>query len=113
MEYRLLGRTDLKVSLLCLGAMQCGWTAGETMAQRLPSAAYEAGVNFFIAVIPKVSQVALARLLPNPVITSPIMGVNSPEQLRDNLGAMNVHMINEEKSSLEQGTAWKEEGVGV
>ena len=29
MDYRKLGRTGLKVSELCLGSMQFGWTADE------------------------------------------------------------------------------------
>jgi len=55
-----------------------------------------------------VSQVALAWLLADPLITSPIIGANSPEQLMDNLGAINVHLTPEEKSALDQATAWKE-----
>ncbi len=47
MEYRALGLTDLNVSVLCLGTMQFGWTADEAMSERVLSAAYEAGVNFF------------------------------------------------------------------
>jgi aryl-alcohol dehydrogenase-like predicted oxidoreductase len=47
MEYRILGQTGLKVSTLCLGTMQFGWTAEESIAQRVLSVAYEAGVNFF------------------------------------------------------------------
>lgn len=46
MEYRLLGSTDLRVSELCLGSMQFGWTVGEAGAARVLSAAFEAGVNF-------------------------------------------------------------------
>jgi len=46
MEYRTLGRNGLKVSALCLGTMQFGWTADEPVSQRILSAAYEAGVNF-------------------------------------------------------------------
>jgi aryl-alcohol dehydrogenase-like predicted oxidoreductase len=46
MEYRSLGRTGLKVSELCLGTMQFGWTADETQSLRILSAAYEAGINF-------------------------------------------------------------------
>jgi hypothetical protein len=60
-----------------------------------------------------VSQVALAWLMVNPTITSPIIGANSPEQLMDNLGAQNVHLTIEEKSILDQATAWSEEGVGA
>lgn len=46
MRYRNLGRTDLKVSELCLGTMQFGWTADETLSYRILSGAYEAGINF-------------------------------------------------------------------
>jgi len=46
MKYPTLGRTGLKVSPLCLGTMQFGWTADEPVSQRILSAAYEAGVNF-------------------------------------------------------------------
>jgi aryl-alcohol dehydrogenase-like predicted oxidoreductase len=47
MEYRTLGQTGIHVSSLCLGTMQFGWTADETAALRVLSAAYEAGINFF------------------------------------------------------------------
>ena len=43
MEYRRLGRTGLKVSALCLGTMQFGWTADEGAAGRVLSAFAEAG----------------------------------------------------------------------
>jgi aryl-alcohol dehydrogenase-like predicted oxidoreductase len=46
MEYRVLGRTSLKVSAICLGTMQFGWTADEALSQRVLSAAWEAGINF-------------------------------------------------------------------
>lgn len=46
MEYRSLGHTGLKVSELCLGTMQFGWTADETTSYKVLSAAYEAGINF-------------------------------------------------------------------
>lgn len=46
MQYRNLGRTGLKVSELCLGSMQFGWTADEPDAHRVLSAAFEAGINF-------------------------------------------------------------------
>jgi aryl-alcohol dehydrogenase-like predicted oxidoreductase len=47
MEYKSLGRTGLKVSELCLGTMQFGWTADETLSLKVISAAFEAGINFF------------------------------------------------------------------
>ena len=46
MEYRRLGRTGLKVSELCLGSMQFGWTADEPLSYEILDRAYEAGVNF-------------------------------------------------------------------
>ncbi len=46
MEYRNLGRTGLKVSPLCLGTMQFGWTADEGDSFDILSAAFEAGINF-------------------------------------------------------------------
>lgn len=46
MEYRKLGRTGLKVSQLCLGTMQFGWSANEEQSYEILNAAYQAGVNF-------------------------------------------------------------------
>ncbi|MBN2499539.1 MAG: aldo/keto reductase [Anaerolineales bacterium] len=46
MEYRKLGRTGLKVSALCLGTMQFGWTADEETSFEVLSAAYDGGINF-------------------------------------------------------------------
>jgi aryl-alcohol dehydrogenase-like predicted oxidoreductase len=46
MEYRSLGQTGLKVSEICLGTMQFGWTADETLSHEILSAAYAAGINF-------------------------------------------------------------------
>jgi aryl-alcohol dehydrogenase-like predicted oxidoreductase len=47
MEYRSLGRTGMKVSELCLGTMQFGWTADEATSLHVLDAAYERGINFF------------------------------------------------------------------
>jgi aryl-alcohol dehydrogenase-like predicted oxidoreductase len=46
MDYKYLGRTGLKVSTLCLGTMQFGWTADENLSYQILSRAYEAGINF-------------------------------------------------------------------
>lgn len=46
MEIRSLGRTGLKVSELCMGTMQFGWTADETLSYQILSQAYEAGIFF-------------------------------------------------------------------
>ena len=46
MNYRRLGRTGLKVSELCLGTMQWGWTANEEESFTVMDAFVEAGGNF-------------------------------------------------------------------
>jgi len=46
MEYRSLGRTGLKVSELCMGTMQFGWTADEALSHEILTATFEAGINF-------------------------------------------------------------------
>jgi aryl-alcohol dehydrogenase-like predicted oxidoreductase len=46
MEYRNLGRTELKVSELCLGTMQFGWSADERLSHRILDSAFQAGINF-------------------------------------------------------------------
>jgi len=46
MEIRKLGKTDLEVSILCMGTMQFGWTADEATSFEVLSASYEAGINF-------------------------------------------------------------------
>ena len=47
MEYRYLGRTGLKVSTICLGTMQFGWTADQTMSSAIMNTAVDLGCNFF------------------------------------------------------------------
>ncbi|MEZ4515350.1 MAG: aldo/keto reductase [Chloroflexota bacterium] len=46
MEFRRLGRTGLKVSTICLGTMQFGWTADEADARTVMNRAVELGCNF-------------------------------------------------------------------
>ncbi|GAB4505381.1 MAG: aldo/keto reductase [Anaerolineales bacterium] len=53
------------------------------------------------------SQVALAWMLADPVITSPIIGATSIEQLQENLGALEVKLAAEEKERLDELTEWK------
>ncbi|MBL7942817.1 MAG: aldo/keto reductase, partial [Flavobacteriales bacterium] len=47
MNYKRLGNTGLKVSPLCMGTMQFGWSLGEEDSHRILSATLEAGINFF------------------------------------------------------------------
>lgn len=46
MEYRILGRSELKVSELCLGTMQFGWTADEQQSFEVMDAFVTAGGTF-------------------------------------------------------------------
>lgn len=46
MEYRRLGRTGLKVSSICLGTMQFGWSTDETTAFTILDRAIDLGCNF-------------------------------------------------------------------
>jgi aryl-alcohol dehydrogenase-like predicted oxidoreductase len=46
MEYRRLGRTGLKVSTICLGTMQFGWSTGEAQAHTIMREAVASGINF-------------------------------------------------------------------
>lgn len=46
MEYRNLGRTGLKVSELCMGTMQFGWSADEATSLQILDASFDAGINF-------------------------------------------------------------------
>lgn len=55
-----------------------------------------------------ISQVALAWQLANPLVTSPIIGANSLEQLKDNLDSINVRLLPAEKNLLDKMTAWEE-----
>lgn len=47
MDYKKLGRTGVRVSPLCMGTMQFGWSLNEPDSHRVLSAAFEAGINFF------------------------------------------------------------------
>jgi len=46
MQYRMLGRTGVKVSALCLGAMNFGGPTGETESANILNTALDAGINF-------------------------------------------------------------------
>ena len=54
-------------------------------------------------------QMALGWLLTNPVVTSPIIGANTVEQLREILGAVGLRLSQEEKATLNEPSAWENE----
>ena len=49
-----------------------------------------------------VAQVALAWLLHQPAVTSVIIGAKRPEQLAENLGAVEVALTDEERARLDE-----------
>jgi aryl-alcohol dehydrogenase-like predicted oxidoreductase len=56
-----------------------------------------------------ISQTALAWLLSDPIITSPIIGPRSLEQLQDNLGAIGLRLSPEEKALVDEASDWRED----
>jgi aryl-alcohol dehydrogenase-like predicted oxidoreductase len=56
-----------------------------------------------------VSQVAIAWMLADPVITSPIIGATSIAQLNENLGALNIRLAEDEIALLNKLTAWQKD----
>src|ERR1700692_3436686 len=46
MQYRNLGRSDLKISPICLGTMMFGGPTDEATSTRIVAKAREAGINF-------------------------------------------------------------------
>jgi aryl-alcohol dehydrogenase-like predicted oxidoreductase len=50
--------------------------------------------------------VALAWLLAQPVITSPIIGANSRNQLQDSLAALTITLTNDQISRLNEASKW-------
>jgi aryl-alcohol dehydrogenase-like predicted oxidoreductase len=53
-------------------------------------------------------QVALAWLLNDPVITSPIIGPGTLAQWEDNKGALDVKLSSKEMDELNAATRWQE-----
>ncbi len=53
-----------------------------------------------------IAQTALAWMLSNPLITAPIIGANTIDQLRDTLGAVGYRLSADELSALDVLTKW-------
>ena len=53
-----------------------------------------------------IAQTALAWMLSNPVITAPIIGANTVEQLHDTLGAADYRLSDDEVKALNTITKW-------
>lgn len=56
-----------------------------------------------------ISQIALAWLLTDTIITCPIIGPRNLEQLHDNLGAVGLRLTPEEKATVDEASDWRED----
>ncbi len=54
-----------------------------------------------------IAQIALAWLLTQPIITSPIIGVNNVAQLNESLGAVGFRLSADEMKTLDEMSAWQ------
>ncbi len=55
-----------------------------------------------------IAQIALAWVLSRETITAPIIGVNSVEQLNENLGALDIKLSDDDLGSLHEVSNWEE-----
>jgi aryl-alcohol dehydrogenase-like predicted oxidoreductase len=56
-----------------------------------------------------IAQVALAWLLGNPLVTAPIIGANSVEQLAASMAVAGFHLDQEEMRALDDLSSWRED----
>ena len=55
-----------------------------------------------------IPQIALAWVLAQEIVTAPIIGANSPQQLKENLGALELKLDQDDVSRLNEVSDWKE-----
>jgi aryl-alcohol dehydrogenase-like predicted oxidoreductase len=55
-----------------------------------------------------IPQVALAWVLTQDVVTAPIVGANSPEQLRENIAALEIELSSDDLRRLNEVSDWAE-----
>ncbi|MBC8075179.1 MAG: aldo/keto reductase [Chloroflexales bacterium] len=118
---------DQGVGVIPYSPLQGGFLTGRYRRDTTPSSERAAGLKKFFternyALIDllderarahdaTITQVALAWTLAQPAITAPIVGANSPDQLRDNLGALGVRLSPEELKALDDASEWKSQEV--
>lgn len=105
MEYRLLGRTGVKVSQLCFGTMSFGGDADEATSAAMYKRCRDAGINFFDCANVYVggrSEEILGKLIAGErdqlVITSKVFGSTGPDINQGGLSRR--HILLEVENSL-------------
>ena len=76
---------------------------GKLTEQTLDIADVAVGVAKEIGCTP--AQLAVAWTLRNPSVCSPVIGVRTPDQLEDNLGALDVEISDEQMARLDEASA--------
>lgn len=99
MEYRRLGASGLKASILCLGAMMFGERTNRDVAARIVDSALKAhadrrGVT--------AGQWALNWVLNNKLVTAVIAGPRTEEQWRDYLGALDYRFDADDEALVDK-----------
>lgn len=124
-EYKRLGQHGVLVSNLCLGTMNFGWHTSEEDSFKIMDRALELGINFFDtadvygwAVEHGLTEeiigrwfaqgggrrdaVVLATKVFNPVVTAPIIGPRTIEQLESAIRATKIKLDQEVLRKLDE-----------
>jgi aryl-alcohol dehydrogenase-like predicted oxidoreductase len=117
MDLRPLGRTGVHVTCLCLGCMMFGRRTAAEDAYTIIDRALDAGINFLDTanvydVIERLDtmaqsrdctmvQLALAWVMAQPGITSPIVGPRTLEQMEEYLGAPSVTLSDADRREID------------
>jgi len=96
MEYRLLGRTGVSVSKLCLGAMMFGeWgTKDHDDSIKIIRRALDGGISLI--------EMAIAFVVRHPAITSAIIGPRTMEHLESQLTSADVTLSEDVLDRIDQ-----------
>jgi aryl-alcohol dehydrogenase-like predicted oxidoreductase len=112
------------VGVIPYSPLAAGFLTGKYRRDNIPASARAEGIqkrycnDRGFAIVDKLEEIATARnltlaqtalawLLTQPVITAPIIGANSVEQLAESLGATGVRLNAEEMDALNKVSAWE------
>jgi aryl-alcohol dehydrogenase-like predicted oxidoreductase len=115
---------DMGIGVIPYSPLQGGFLTGKYRRDQVPESVRAGGLkkylterNFHLVDLLEergkaheatVTQMALAWMLQRPVITAPIIGANSVEQLVDTLGCLNVKLTPEDGLAIDEASNWKE-----